>query len=118
MTQVIENKTHLETALQQNPLLLRVTGNVPNDPKTQVAALLAALPGIPAVLHGANTHGDSTTVFVEIFPDTVLAAGEFILRLREIGELAVLLEPGTEWAPLCSEPLFGAVSTDTALQST
>ena len=48
----------------------------------------------------------------------VLAAGEFILRLEQIGELAVLLEPGTEWAPLRSEHLFATVSTEVPLQTT
>lgn len=116
MTQAIEIPSNVESPTR-NPLLLRVTASTPNDPKQQVAALLAELPGIPAVLHGANTHGGNTAVFVEIYPDTVLAAGEFILRLGAIGDLAVLLEPGTEWAPLRSQHLFAAVSPEAPVQT-
>ena len=117
MTQEIENQSHLESTTR-NPLFLRVTASTPKEPKQQVAELLAELPGIPAVLHGASTHGGNTSVFVEIYPDTVLAAGEFILRLGEIGDLAVLLEPGTESAPLRSQHLFAAASPEARLQTT
>jgi hypothetical protein len=92
--------------LQRNSLLLRVASPAALDPQKQVAALMHALPGIPAVLHGANIHDERMAVIVEVFPDTVLAAGEFILRLRGIGEVDVLSEPGAEWVPLRSEQLF------------
>lgn len=113
----MENQSPVESPAR-NPLLLRVTTSTQDDPHRQVASLLAALPGIPAVLHGGNTDRDSTSVFVEIYPDTVLAAGEFILRLGEIGDLAVLLEPGTEWAPLRSTFHFSAISPEAPLSGT